>query len=176
MVISVDIRHIFKYPLEFVVQTHFTKYPCKQEKYVERVETVEHKTDVTLGIDYRKRIAVCTNVIPNILRSISVLNEQNMLLKEEAWLDFRKPEFRLRSCNITWSKYAHMWEESTFKPCQENPKWTVLEQHGVIDVKAFGPFGRVLEMFAERFLHSGVKRGLRIMDQLLEERSGDTPS
>jgi len=35
---------------------------------------------------------------------------------------------------------------------------TVFEQHGCIDINGIGPFGRVIEMFAERFLHSGVKR------------------
>lgn len=35
---------------------------------------------------------------------------------------------------------------------------TVFEQHGSIDVHGIGPFGRVIEMFAEKFLHSGVKR------------------
>ncbi|XP_071113142.1 PRELI domain-containing protein 2-like [Haliotis cracherodii] len=171
MVVSVTIQHLFKYPLEFVAKTHFQKYPSKGEKFVVRVDTVEHRRDVVHGVNYWKRIAVCANVIPGILRTINVLNEQNFLLEEEAWLDFRKPEFRLQSCNITWSKYAHIWEESTFKPSQDNPKWTVLEQHGVVEVKAFGPFGRVLEMFAQRFLQSGVKRGLRIMEELLQERA-----
>ncbi|XP_067676107.1 PRELI domain-containing protein 2-like [Haliotis asinina] len=170
MVVSVTIQHLFKYPLEFVANTHFQKYPSKGEKFVVRVDTVEHNRDAALGVEYWRRIAVCANVIPSILRSINVLNEQNFLLEEEAWLNFHKPEFRLRSCNITWSKYAHIWEESTFRPSHDNPKWTVLEQYGVVEVKAFGAFGRVLELFAQRFLQSGVKRGLRIMDSLLQER------
>ena len=28
----------------------------------------------------------------------------------------------------------------------------------MIDVNGIGPFGRVIEMFAEKFLHAGVKR------------------
>ena len=28
----------------------------------------------------------------------------------------------------------------------------------MIDINGIGPFGRVIEMFAEKFLHAGVKR------------------
>ena len=35
---------------------------------------------------------------------------------------------------------------------------TVFEQHGTIDIKGLGPFGRVMEVFAKHFLHNGVKR------------------
>ena len=33
----------------------------------------------------------------------------------------------------------------------------------MIDVNGIGPFGRVIEMFAERFLHAGVKRVSNLM-------------
>ncbi|OWF42530.1 PRELI domain-containing protein 2-like [Mizuhopecten yessoensis] len=170
MVVSVDVIHTFKYPLDFVVNTHFTKYPNAKEKYVQKIETIEQQIDKNSGVNYIRRIATCHNVIPAVLRLISALNVKEFLLEEKSWLDAKKQSLHLKSRNLTWCNYANMWEESVFKPCPENPKWTQLKQHGVIDIQGIGPFGRVIEMFAEKFLHAGVKRGLSIMEDLLLER------
>ncbi|XP_069128545.1 PRELI domain-containing protein 2-like isoform X1 [Argopecten irradians] len=176
MVVSVDVCHTFKYPLEFVVNTHFTKYPNEKEKYVQKIDTIEQSFDKDTGVNYRRRIATCHNVVPGVLRLISVLNVKEFLLEEKAWLNSRKRFLHLKSRNLTWCKYANMWEESEFRPCPENPKWTQLKQHGVIDIQGIGPFGRVIEMFAEKFLHAGVKRGLGIMEDLLLERCRSQPT
>ncbi|XP_060063292.1 PRELI domain-containing protein 2-like [Ylistrum balloti] len=170
MVVSVDVIHTFKYPLEFVVNTHFTKYPNDKEKYVQKIDTVEQSFDKDSGVNYKKRIATCHNVVPSVLRLISVLNVKEFLLEEKAWQDAKKRSLYLKSRNLTWCKYANMWEESKFGPSPENPNWTQLKQHGVIDIQGLGAFGRVIEMFAEKFLHAGVKRGLGIMEDLLLER------
>ncbi|KAK3107575.1 hypothetical protein FSP39_017548 [Pinctada imbricata] len=108
--------------------------------------------------EYYKRIAICDNVVPSILRSMRILNEKNILLEEELWMNSTSRVCRVKSRNLTWSKYANMWEESSFKPSMENPHWTVFEQHGTIDIKGIGPFGRIMEVFAKQFLHAGVKR------------------
>ncbi|XP_064133821.1 PRELI domain-containing protein 2 isoform X3 [Loxodonta africana] len=44
------------------------EYPNPMDKNVLSVKIVEEKRDVSTGIIYRKRIAVCQNVIPEILR------------------------------------------------------------------------------------------------------------
>ncbi|KAM5213910.1 PRELI domain-containing protein 2 isoform 3-T4 [Hipposideros larvatus] len=43
-------------------------YPNPMDKNVISVKTVEEKRDVSTGIIYRKRIAICQNVVPEILR------------------------------------------------------------------------------------------------------------
>ncbi|KAL3883534.1 hypothetical protein ACJMK2_029790 [Sinanodonta woodiana] len=170
MVVSFNIKHIYKYPVEFVANIHFTKYPCEEEKFVKRVDTLEHRIDPVRGIDYRRRVAVCDNVIPSILRKVNILNEAIFLLEECAWLNLRERCLHLKSRNLTWEKYAQMHETSTFKPCSENPQWTLFEQHGEIDITGLGSFGRLMEMFAEKFLQAGTKRSLSIMETLLKKR------
>lgn len=171
MVISVDVSHVFKHPVEFVAKTHFSKYPNAKEQSVTKIDTLVHNLDISSGIDYRKRIATCTNVIPTVLRSIKILDVKAILLEEQAWMDPGNRMLRLKSRNLTWSEYANMWEESIFKPSEENPHWTKLEQKGVIDINGLGPFGRIIEIFAKSFLHAGVKRGLNIMEDLLKQQS-----
>ncbi|XP_060566716.1 PRELI domain-containing protein 2-like [Ruditapes philippinarum] len=169
MVVTIDIQHVYKYPLELVAHTHFTKYPTEKEKFVKRIDVIEEKTDSD-GINYRKSIAICENVIPKLLRKIGVLNEKAILLEEESWFNVRRKQLHLKSRNLTWCKYANLWEKSVFRSHDENPAWTIFEQHGSIDVHGIGPFGRVIEMFAESFLHSGVKRSISIMEDSLDER------
>ncbi|KAK7471554.1 hypothetical protein BaRGS_00035782 [Batillaria attramentaria] len=173
MVVSIDVKHTFRFPIHLVVQTHFTKYPNDKEKSVQRVDVLEHKIDYKKGIDYRRRVAICENVLPQLLRKFSILNEENIQLEEEAWLDMKTGSLRLESHNVTWAQYAKMGEESHFTTSSENPNWTQFEQHGEININGLGPFGKVLEVFTKQFLNTGVKRSLRIMDDLLTERCGN---
>ncbi|XP_076467262.1 PRELI domain-containing protein 2-like [Babylonia areolata] len=175
MVVSIEVKHVFKYPIDLVVHTHFTKYPTAREKFVHRIETLEHKIDCTKGIDYRRRIAVCENVVPQLLRKIQALNEQRILLEEEAWLNTASGNMHIKSRNVTWSKFADMREESHFSTHKQNPHWTQFEQHGSIHIQGLGTLGRVLEVFAKQFLYAGVRRSLRIMEEELKDRCEQKP-
>ncbi|KAK7107692.1 PRELI domain-containing protein 2-like [Littorina saxatilis] len=170
MVVSVDVKHVFKHPIELVVQTHFTKYPSEREKHVLRIDVLEHKIDFLKGTDYRRRLAVCDNVLPRLLRKINALNEKTIVLEEETWLNTISGCLHIKSRNVTWEKYATMKEESHFFPHPENTNWTQFEQHGSIEVQGLGTMGRVLELFARQFLYAGVKRSLFIMEQELKDR------
>ncbi|CAL1527581.1 unnamed protein product [Lymnaea stagnalis] len=171
MVVSVDIIHVFKYPIHLVVNTHFMKYPTEKEKFVLKVETIERHIDWTKGIDYRRRLAFCQNVIPRIMRKFSFLNEKEFLLEEEAWLNLHNNSLKIKSRNITWANYAQMCEESKFVPSEDNPNWTKFEQHGQVSIINFGPFSQVLEIFAGKFLLKGAHKALSIMEELLYEKS-----
>ncbi|XP_064628464.1 PRELI domain-containing protein 2-like isoform X2 [Lineus longissimus] len=103
---------------------------------------------------------------------LNLLNEPNIHLEEESWFYHRRRRLELKSRSLTWSHYALLSEESTFEPCETNTKWTVLRQHGMINIHGIGPLGRLIEMFAEGFLHQGVKRGLNNMEQLLHDHHG----
>jgi len=134
------------------------------------MDTLE-KCKVGNGVEYHRRIATCLNVIPNMLRRISALNVEHIYIEEQAWLDHRMRTLTLKTKNITWADYAYLWEESVFRPLRENPHWTLFEQKGVIDVHGLGPFGRIIEMFAERFIRKGMQKSLTIMDELLSEKA-----
>lgn len=169
MVVTMNISHVFKYPLEIVAQTHLTKYPTAKEKNVLNVDIVEKKTEK--GVEYTRRIATCLNVVPRMMRRLSGLNVDAIHIEEQCWMDKSERTLRLQSKNITFAKHARLHEESIFRPLVENPHWTWFEQTGIIEIHGLGPFGRVLEMFAHCFLQNGVKKSLRIMEELLTERA-----
>ncbi|XP_039692381.1 PRELI domain-containing protein 2 isoform X2 [Pteropus medius] len=68
MGVTVDVHQVYKYPFEQVVASFLRKYPNPMDKNVISVITIEEKRDVSTGIIYRKRIAICRNVVPEILR------------------------------------------------------------------------------------------------------------
>jgi hypothetical protein len=51
------------------------------------------------------------------------LNEENIILEEETWLNLTSLSMQIKSRNVTWEQYAYMREESTFTPHAENPNW-----------------------------------------------------
>ncbi|KAH9496180.1 hypothetical protein Btru_012215 [Bulinus truncatus] len=171
MVAFINITHVFKYPVDKVAVVHLTKYPTEKEPTVIRMETKEHVIDHNKGSDYRRRWAYCQNVVPQIMRVINVLNEKEIIFEEEAWLNLHNNSLRIESKNISFSDYARLWEESKFFPSSENPSWTTFEQHGQITVKHLGPFNRVLEMFAKKCFSYGAVKALKVMEEILYERS-----
>ncbi|ELW66432.1 PRELI domain-containing protein 2 [Tupaia chinensis] len=81
MGVTVEVRQVYKYPFEQVVASFLRKYPNPMDKNVISVKIVEEKRDESTGVIYRKRIAICQNVVPEILRKGIRIME--MLLKEQ---------------------------------------------------------------------------------------------
>ncbi|XP_059160249.1 PRELI domain-containing protein 2-like isoform X2 [Physella acuta] len=176
MVVSFNIEHIFKYPVQQVANTHLTKYPTDKEKVVLKVETLEHSVDWNQGIDYRRRWAFCQNVLPGLMKKVDVLNEKAIILEEESWMNLRSGDLLVKSRNITWAKYATMNEQTKFAPAADNANWTKFEQSGYIEVKNLGSLGALLEIFACKFLNKGALKALRVMEELLNEKSHSAES
>ncbi|NXL29286.1 PRLD2 protein, partial [Glaucidium brasilianum] len=119
--------------------------------------------DLSTGIIYRRRIATCRNVIPEILRKssvsqVSVLKVSNIHLEEESWLNMQKRNMAMKTHCLTWTQYASLSEESVFRESLENPDWTDFTQKGRISVMGAGLLNCVLEGFALSFLKQGVKK------------------
>ncbi|XP_006128614.1 PRELI domain-containing protein 2 isoform X2 [Pelodiscus sinensis] len=148
------------------------KYPSPMEKHVTAIKTMEEKTDLSTGIIYRRRIATCQNIIPEILRKVSVLKVSDIYLEEESWLNMQERNMVMKSHCLTWTQYASLSEESVFRESLENPNWTEFVQKGRISVTGAGLLNCVLEAFAQTFLNQGVKKGIRIMEMLLQEQCG----
>ncbi|XP_044515803.1 PRELI domain-containing protein 2 [Gracilinanus agilis] len=123
MGVTVDVHQVYRYPFEQVVSSFLRKYPNSMDKNVIAVRIVEERTDASTGIIYRKRIAVCQNVIPEILRKVSILKVPNILLEEESWLNPQERNMIIRSHCLTWTQYASMNEDSVFRESLENPNW-----------------------------------------------------
>ncbi|XP_078664193.1 PRELI domain-containing protein 2-like [Branchiostoma floridae x Branchiostoma belcheri] len=173
MVLGLDVFHVFKYPADKVIKTHLAKYPTPKEKFVECIKTVEEKVDSVSGIEYRKKLATCTNVVPNFLRRLGLLNVPAIYLEEESWYYRRQRTAKLSSRMLTWANLAELSEESEFRPSAENPNWTEFRMHGTIAITGVGPFGAILEYYAQMFLRGGGKKSIRIMEELLQERYGE---
>ncbi|NXK52729.1 PRLD2 protein, partial [Chauna torquata] len=121
--------------------------------------------DLSTGIIYRRRIATCKNVIPEILRKVtawrslvSALKVPNIYLEEESWLNMQKRNMAMKTHCLTWTQYASLSEESVFRESLENPNWTDFTQKGRISVTGAGLLNCVLEAFAQSFLKQGVKK------------------
>ncbi|XP_037657482.1 PRELI domain-containing protein 2 isoform X3 [Choloepus didactylus] len=172
MGVTVDVHQVYKYPFEQVVSSFLRKYPNPMDKNVIAVKTVEEKKDVSTGIIYRKRIAICQNVVPEILRKVSILKVPSIQLEEESWLNPQERNMAIRSHCLTWTQYASMKEESVFRESVENPNWTEFIQRGRISITGAGFLNCILETFASTFLKQGAQKGIRIMEMLLKEQCG----
>lgn len=172
MVITVEIRKMYKYPFEVVVNIHLNKYPTPLEEHVTGIKTVEEKTDNISGIIYRRKIATCNNVIPKFLRKINFLNVNDVHIEEESWLDMKQRILNIKSRCLTWAQYSTFHEVSVFKQSVENPNWTEFHQKGSIVVTGAGKLNRLCEVFAQAFFNKGVKKSVNIMETILEQRCG----
>ncbi|XP_044310263.1 PRELI domain-containing protein 2 [Varanus komodoensis] len=172
MGVTVEAHKVYRYPFEQVVASYLRKYPCALEKNVLAVKTVEEKTDLSTGVIYRRRIATCQNVIPQILRQISVLKVSEVYLEEESWLNTQERIMSMKTRCLTWTEYATLKEESVFRESLENPNWTEFIQKGRVSIKGTGLLNCFLEVFAQTFLNQGVKKSISIMEKLLQEQFG----
>lgn len=103
---------------------------------------------------------------------VSALKVPNIHLEEESWLNMQKRNMAMKTHCLTWTQYASLSEESVFRESLENPNWTDFTQKGRISVTGAGLLNRVLEAFAQSFLKQGVKKGIKIMETLLQEQCG----
>lgn len=75
----------------------------------------------------------CQNHFSSILFfQIQILDEKHILLEECSWVDVKKRMLTTKSQNVTWSKYANLWEKSVFTPCADNPKWWEFDEEKVL--------------------------------------------
>ncbi|XP_048885019.1 PRELI domain-containing protein 2-like [Brienomyrus brachyistius] len=172
MVITIEIRKMYRYPFERVVDMHLNKYPTPLEEDVRGIKTVEEKRDHVSGVVYRKRIAVCNNVLPSILRKVTVMNVDDVFLEEESWLDLKQKTMNIKSRCLTWTQFATLQEVSVFKESPANPNWTEFFQKGSVTVTGVGRLNRLFELFAQSFFSKGVQKSVHIMETILEQKFG----
>ncbi|ELT95428.1 hypothetical protein CAPTEDRAFT_226270 [Capitella teleta] len=171
MVASVEIEHVFKYPIEQVAKTHLNKYPNPMEPRVQNMKTLEHKNDNHQRIYYFRRLIICQNLIPMALRKLNFMNVDNFELEEEGWIDYAKRTMRLKSFCQTFTTYADIRESSVFTTHNSNHNWTVLRQQGSVEIKGLGYFGLIVEAFAQQAMRHGAYQATSIMDTLLKEQA-----
>ncbi|KAJ8352454.1 hypothetical protein SKAU_G00239300 [Synaphobranchus kaupii] len=171
MVVTIEIRKMYRYPFERVVDMHLNKYPTPLENHIRDIKTVEEKKDIS-GIIYRRRIATCNNVLPNILQKVNLMNVDDVYMEEESWLDGKQKTMNIQSRCLTWSQYATLQEVSIFTESTANPNWTEFRQMGSISVTGVGRLNRLFEIFAQSFFSRGIKKSVQVMEVILEQRYG----
>ncbi|XP_048187185.1 PRELI domain-containing protein 2 isoform X2 [Perognathus longimembris pacificus] len=146
MGVTVDLRQVFPYPFEQVVASFLRKYPNPMDKNVVSVNTVEERRDESTGIIYRKRIAICRNVVPEILRKHS----------GDSWLE----------------EGEH--SKGTQHPVRRGVvAQSSGEEHGYTESLPHVGSVRVLEgRVCLPGKHGKSKLGIRIMEMLLKEQCG----
>ncbi|XP_077121950.1 PRELI domain-containing protein 2 isoform X1 [Ranitomeya variabilis] len=177
---------VYCYPFQQVVSSYLSKYPTPLEKNVTAVTTVEEQIDPGTGIVYRRRIAICNNIIPSFLRKTfsyvlvypqwSILKVPNIYLEEESWLDMKARVMNMKTRCLTWVQYSSMIEESVYQESKHNSNWTEFSQKGTIKITGAGYLNCVLEKFAQTFLKQGAKRSIAVMEKILEEKYGSPVS
>ncbi|XP_041452782.1 PRELI domain-containing protein 2-like isoform X1 [Lytechinus variegatus] len=170
MVFEVVLNHVYKFPLDLVIHTHLTKYPNKKMDVLE-VRLEEYRHDRKDDVEYWKRVMVCRNIMPSILKRIPVFNKDAILLGEECWFDHKKETLTIKSRNITWYEYAQAWEESELQRSKDSRHWTVMSQRGGIDVRVFGALGNLVELFLQGAAKRNGIRAIKHMEDLMIARS-----
>lgn len=166
MVRHLDITYVFKHPFEKVSRAYFQKYTCGKDTNVTAIKVLEHKIDPQTGEEYVLRRGECVNVLPGILKKLCPFGK--IEVEEEAWLNKKEKYLRLHCYNLTWSNYASLEEFSCFRAYENNPNWTVFEQHGTISVRGLGSLiCGMFETFGHSFLQRGAQKGLGIMEDIL---------
>lgn len=72
MTVTVKAEHVYQEPVEIVAATHLTKFPNEYEPNILSCNVLEKRRDRD-GQTYTKRVAAVRNVLPSILRRVSLV-------------------------------------------------------------------------------------------------------
>ncbi|KAK2723360.1 PRELI domain-containing protein 2-like [Artemia franciscana] len=171
MVVKFQFYHLYKCPWDVVTSIHVSKYPTNKEPNVIGAEIIE-KTKDRGELSYLKYIVTCLNVLPSFLRKVEALNIEAVQYEEECWIYKDRRIMKVKSRNLTLSQFTEMTETSVFRQCSRDPSWTEIEQEGQIVVKGLGPANWLIERFIQKFFERGIKKNVKLMEELIEERYG----
>ncbi|XP_014273547.1 PRELI domain-containing protein 2 [Halyomorpha halys] len=162
MVITLNIHHLFKYPVETVLKTYLNKHESSDSN-VEKVETISSSQEDEMTC--LKRRKTLSNYFPHFFRRLEILKRDTVTVEEEIWTQPSARRYWIRSKDTTWENavIAHLVYLSEY---EENPKWSLWEQDTVVDLSSFGVFGVVLELYLKRQLNTGMKNELRSLEKL----------
>ncbi|KAK3884576.1 hypothetical protein Pcinc_011169 [Petrolisthes cinctipes] len=138
---------VFKYPWEQVAQGLWQRYPNPESTHVLSEDTVVRKL---VGCQlHSKRLLTKTNRMPKWGERL--ISARNVNVIEESVVDPEKKEICTYTRNVGLTKVMTCVEKVTYKPCPDNPQWTVAERKAWIDSKIFG-LGYAIQKFGlERY-------------------------
>ncbi|XP_071493196.1 PRELI domain-containing protein 2-like [Diadema antillarum] len=166
---EVVFNHVFKFPLDLVIHTHFNKYPNEKMDVV-GVKIEEQHYDSHTAVHYWRRVMTCRNILPAIFKKFPILDVNAVLLEEECWYHKKEEVLRIKSRNVTWHEYAQAWEESELRRSKDSSQWTTMTQRGGLEIKVFGKFGRVVEYFLHGLAKRNGMRAIYHMEDLLSDK------
>ncbi|XP_050692082.1 PRELI domain-containing protein 2-like [Eriocheir sinensis] len=170
MTVTVTAEHVYQEPVEVVAATHLTKFPNEHDPNILSCNVVERKPQED-GRAYTKRVAAVRNVLPDLLRQVKSLQQDELMVEEECWWDWKTRKFDVKSRNLSASDWITLSENSSYTPYTHNTNWTKFEQEGTITVHGLGTLGYFIEMFSKRFLSAGAQRSIAITEKLMAEKA-----
>ncbi|XP_050689963.1 PRELI domain-containing protein 1, mitochondrial-like [Eriocheir sinensis] len=150
---------IFKYPWEQVAQGIWQRYPNPESSHVLSEDTVVRK--VVDGQLHSKRLLTKTNRMPKWGERI--ISARNVNVIEESVVDPHKREMCTYTRNVGLTKVMTCIEKVTYRPCPDNPQWTIADRKAWIDSKIFGLSYAIQTFGAERYKKNIQKTNVGFM-------------
>lgn len=170
MTVTVTAEHVYKEPVEVVAATHLTKFPNEHDPNILSCSVIERRVQDD-GRTYTRRVAAVRNVLPHLLRRIKSLQQEQLMVEEECWWDWKSRKLDVKSRNLSASDWVTLLENSSYSPHSQNSNWTQFEQDGNITVHGLGTVGYLIEMFSKRFLSAGAQRSIGVTEKLMAEKT-----
>ncbi|KAG0728807.1 Protein preli-like [Chionoecetes opilio] len=138
---------VLKFPWEQVAQGIWQRYPNPESSHVLSEDTVVR--EVVGGVLHSKRLLTKTNRMPKWGERI--INARHVNVIEESVVDPGKREMCTYTRNVGLTKVMTCVERVLYRPCPDNPQWTVAERKAWIASRIFG-FGYAIQTFGvERY-------------------------
>ncbi|XP_034256789.1 PRELI domain-containing protein 2-like [Thrips palmi] len=167
MVLGYSVSHLFQFPVEKVVKAHCKSY--NERKDVLEVKQVENDNDVQ-GLEYFKWFITTLNPLPSIIRKMGRMDEPNIQIEEELWIDSPGRRHWLRQQNVSFTDNMTIQRNSTFVPDSHNPEWTCFEQAGAVDMGNLGFIGKALELLYKNVMETDVRQQIALIEGILDNK------
>uniref|UniRef100_A0A8D8M9M2 PRELI domain-containing protein 2 n=2 Tax=Cacopsylla melanoneura TaxID=428564 RepID=A0A8D8M9M2_9HEMI len=171
MVLTVSVTHIFQLPIEEVVKIYFKHHPQFRtlDGELQSVQQIEHTYNEEDGISCIKSNLTYSNFIPKILRKNPKLEEPDLVMEEECWIDMVENHYWVRLRNITWNDSVSILRTTAFTPDSQNPKWTRYECDGAVEFQNWGWVGQGIEIFMRNKDKKIILQNIELLNEKIEE-------
>ncbi|KAK9512615.1 hypothetical protein O3M35_001001 [Rhynocoris fuscipes] len=149
MVVSFNINHIFKYPVNIVAKTYINNINNNNSNNVKDVQLTK---DDSSGMDCISFISRWENCFPRFLQRLEMFQKNYIDFHQEIWSQWDEKRHWIRSRNVTWQDDSEIARLVYISQHENNQNWTFWEETHVINFDSFGTIGYGLEMYMKRKL------------------------
>lgn len=147
---------VLKFSWDQVAQGIWQRYPNPESSHVLSEDTVVR--NVVGGQLHSTRLLTKTNRMPKWGERIISARHVNVI--EESIVDPEKKELCTYTRNVGLTKVMTCVEKVMYRPCPDNPQWTVADRKAWIDSKIFGLSYAIQTFGVERYKKNIQKTNL----------------